>query len=236
MNAGAIEELLRDVPILLLDFDGPICSVFAGYPAAVVAQEVREFVTSRGAPLPDAALTTDDPLEVLRATEQTGDLVLTRESAAFLRERETSAVATAELTPGIEAVLAAAESTGRRVSVVSNNSNAAIDAFLELYGLSGSIHGTFGRQDWMFPHQMKPDPLLVQLALMGAHGVPALLVGDSVTDVYAAHAAQAHCIGYANKPHKVATLDAAGADAIITSMLELVPALTETPVLPNSPL
>jgi len=34
--------------MFLLDFDGPICSIFAEYPAAAVAREVREFVSGQG--------------------------------------------------------------------------------------------------------------------------------------------------------------------------------------------
>lgn len=223
-----LEDVLRDVRILLLGFDGPICSIFAGYPAAVVAQELREFVTGQGAPLSTAAMNSDDPLEVLRATEQTGDLVLTRETAAFLRERETIAATTATLTPGIQDVLWAAKATGRIIAVVSNYSSDAVDRFLELHGLA--VGAAFGREDWMFPHNMKPDPLLVQKALIGARGVPAVLVGDSTTDVQAAHAAGARSIGYANKPGKVTQLEAVGANAVVTSMYALVPALVATAV------
>ncbi|MEU8335545.1 HAD family hydrolase [Micromonospora tulbaghiae] len=172
---------------------------------------------------------TDDPLEVLRATEQTGDLGLTRQTAALLRERETIAATTATLTPGIQEVLAAAKATGRTIAVVTNNSSEAAVTFLELHGFVSAVKAIFGRQDWMFPHQMKPHPRLVQMALMGAHGARAVLVGDSTTDVQAAHAAQARCIGYANKPDKAAQLRAVGADAVIASMHDLAAALTETP-------
>lgn len=49
------------------------------------------------------------------------------------------------------------------------------------------------------------------------------LVGDSTTDVEAAHAICAATIAYANKPGKTERL--AGADAVITSMAELLDAL-----------
>jgi phosphoglycolate phosphatase-like HAD superfamily hydrolase len=233
VSRRSAQNVLRGVEILLLDFDGPICSIFAGYPAATVAQELREYVVGQGAQLADAAMWTDDPLEVLRATEHTGDLVLTRQAAALLRQCETIAATSATLTPGIREVLSAAKASGRIVAVVTNNADDAADAFLRLHGLASAVEATLGRQDWMFPHQMKPDPLLVQMALMGAHGTPAVLVGDSITDVQAAHAAGARCIGYANKPGKVAQLQDVGADAVIMSMYELAAALTETPVLPN---
>ena len=56
-------ERTRD---LLLDFDGPICSVFAGLPAPSVAARLRELLGSNGKPLPEAMAREDDPIEVLR--------------------------------------------------------------------------------------------------------------------------------------------------------------------------
>jgi phosphoglycolate phosphatase-like HAD superfamily hydrolase len=50
----------------------------------------------------------------------------------------------------------------------------------------------------------------------------AVLIGDSITDVQAALHAAARCIGYANRPEKVASLANAGADALITTMQSLV--------------
>lgn len=232
MSDDAVRGVLSGTPILLLGFDGPICSVFSGYPARTVADEVPRFVVGQGAPLPAAAMATDDPLEVLAATEQTGDLILTRETAAFLRERETIAAATAELTPGITEVLAEAMRTDRMIVVVSENADSAVHTVLERHGLTAAVDGVIGRHDWMFPHQLTPDPFLVQLALMGTRDTPAVLVGDSVAAVQAAHAAGVLAIGYANTSGNRATLAAAGADAVIDTMTELATALRETPAPP----
>lgn len=233
MTDDVVRRVLSGTQILLLDFDGPICSVFSGYPARTVAQEVRQFVIGQGAPLSASAMATDDPLEVLRATEQTRDLVLTRETAAFLRERETIAAGTAELTPGITEVLEEAMRTDRTVVVVTENAGSTVDVVLERHGLTAAVEGVVGRHDWMFPHQLKPDPFLVQLALMGWRDVPAVLVGDSVTDVQAAHAAGVLAIGYASTPSDRTTLAAAGAEAVVGTMTELAAALCETPVPPR---
>ena len=39
---------------LLLDFDGPICNLFAGLPAPTVAAQLRELLDLNGKPLPEA--------------------------------------------------------------------------------------------------------------------------------------------------------------------------------------
>lgn len=54
-------------------------------------------------------------------------------------------------------------------------------------------------------------------------------VPDSATDVLAGHAAGPGVIGYANKPGKDQRLRDAGADAIITAMGDLAPALRLMP-------
>lgn len=45
-------EILRRTRALLIDFDGPICSVFAYYSAAAVADGLRRVVAAHGAELP----------------------------------------------------------------------------------------------------------------------------------------------------------------------------------------
>jgi hypothetical protein len=86
---------VRDRSIVLLDFDGPVCSVFAGYPAPTVARELRQ-LTGLGLIDKDGG----DPLRVLlRATHEAPADVARAPSEAF-RDKETAAIETATLTPG----------------------------------------------------------------------------------------------------------------------------------------
>ena len=39
MTADRLMSLLRENRILVVDFDGPVCSVFAGLPAATIAEQ-----------------------------------------------------------------------------------------------------------------------------------------------------------------------------------------------------
>ncbi|WP_269859523.1 HAD family hydrolase [Streptomyces sp. RPT161] len=74
---------------------------------------------------------------------------------------------------------------------------------------------------------MKPDPYSVHRAVraLGKRADECVLIGDSVTDVEAAHAAGVKAIGFANKSHKPEALRAAGADAITSSMGAVAEAL-----------
>ena len=51
---------------LLLDFDGPVCGIFAGYPAPRVARELIAALRAAGVDVPDATAEQTDPIEVLR--------------------------------------------------------------------------------------------------------------------------------------------------------------------------
>lgn len=51
---------------ILLDFDGPVCSVFAGYRAPVIARVLRGHLSSHDVPLSSRLRLKDDPLALLR--------------------------------------------------------------------------------------------------------------------------------------------------------------------------
>ena len=66
MTAWTIEQIIQGTRHLLLDFDGPVCSILAGIGAENVARQLRDTLTTAGFVLPGAALHTNDPLEVFR--------------------------------------------------------------------------------------------------------------------------------------------------------------------------
>jgi HAD superfamily hydrolase (TIGR01509 family) len=222
VDLGNIIGRTRD---LLLDFDGPICSIFAGLPAPVVAARLRELLGSDGQPLPDAVAADDDPIEVFRFTSGLDADTAARVEAA-LRDAERTATATAAPTSGAREVLLGCQQTGRRVAIISNNSQTAVETYLQAQGLAAHVDVIVGRTD-PDPHLLKPHPHLVLRALDALGGDPARssFVGDSTSDVLSAKAAGTHSVGYANKPGKVERLRGAGADVIVTSMAELHAAL-----------
>ncbi|MFF3762014.1 HAD family hydrolase [Streptomyces sp. NPDC002185] len=145
-----------------------------------------------------------------------------------LTAAEVRAVALAgQPTPGAAAALQAARSAGRGVAVVSNNSTECVRVSLELHGLEEDVTKIVGRPSEQ-PHLMKPNPfpLITTAEQMHIDVTSCTLIGDSLTDIQAAHAAGATVIGYANKPHKADQFTEAQADVITEDMQAIADALT----------
>lgn len=220
-----LAEVLRPARAVLFDFDGPICSVFAGSPAPDIARQLHGQLAEIGVELP----ATDDPLDVLRLAAVFGhDVVLRVEE--LLTAAEIAAVHSAAPTPGGEASIRACMASGRLVAVVSNNSAAAVIAYLGQHAISPPSADLVVGREYAQPHLMKPhpSPILSVLALLDVTADAAVLVGDTVTDIQAADAAGVACIGYANKPGKREQLDAAAA-AVIDDMQVLADQLAALP-------
>nr|WP_065958819.1 HAD family hydrolase [Streptomyces sparsogenes] len=227
MNADALAEVLGASDAVLFDFDGPICDVFRGLPAPGVADELAALLIARVPALEARARATDDPMEIHRLSpEGGGDALKVVETA--LTEAEVAAVSLAGLpVDGSVQALHAARESGRRVAVVSNNSGECVRRYLFLHGLLEVVDEVIGRPH-LRPDLMKPSPhpLLTAASSLDVAPDRTVLVGDSVTDIEAARAAQARSIGFANKPGKRASLTEAGADAVVLDMRSIASALT----------
>jgi phosphoglycolate phosphatase len=139
---------------------------------------------------------------------------------------EVAGVKSAQPAAGLRDLLHALTQSGRKVTVVSNNSAAAVNAFLDAEGLGDYFHGVVARVD-PDPSLLKPNPhlLLQAAAALGAPPASCALLGDSVTDVEAARRGGAGSIAFANKSDKRDPLSAAGPDALISSLRDVVTAL-----------
>jgi phosphoglycolate phosphatase len=211
-----LAAIFAPVRHVLLDFDGPVCSIFAGFPAADFARRLAELLTGPEGPPPGHDLT--DPLAMLRHIADTRpELVPAADEA--LAQMEVEAVAKAQPTEGAVQFLEACAATGRQVWLVSNNATAALDRYVDMHQLKPLVAGCFGRVPGQ-PKSMKPSPELLLATLRAAHAEPAdcIFIGDAVRDVEAAHAAGMSAIGYANKPGKVEALAEAGAVSVVTTM------------------
>jgi HAD superfamily hydrolase (TIGR01509 family) len=216
------DELVAKAGGVLLDFDGPVCSIFAGYPAPEVAELMRRVLRANGGVADGGVLTEADPLEVLEYVAANNvDLLDTVEEALCAAELE--AAASAEPTPDADKVIRHIAQMRIPLVVVSNNSAPAIEAYLRARDLSRFVDGVVGRS-FAHPERMKPNPWPIFQAaqLVGVPVDQCILIGDSDTDVAAALAAGARCIGVANRPAKETTLPAAGAVATVTRMEDLL--------------
>lgn len=117
-----------------------------------------------------------------------------------LTDLEVEAAANARLTPGAADLIRRSREENKSVAAASNNSVAAITAFLEAHGLLTAVDLISARMD-PDPGLMKPSPYLVRQALdqLGADAALSLLIGDSVTDMQASKSAGITTVGYANK-------------------------------------
>jgi phosphoglycolate phosphatase len=144
-----------------------------------------------------------------------------------LRAAEIDATRTAAPTPHAADVVHAWRNAGRPLGVVSNNSRAAVLAYLDDHALDPDVVAARVSAD---PRKLKPSPYLVTeaIALLSADPSASALIGDSVTDVAAAQRAGISCIGLANKPGKPEALTGAGADVVIDDMRAILRAAAFT--------
>ncbi|MEV6285529.1 HAD-IA family hydrolase [Kribbella sp. NPDC051770] len=220
MTVEDLSHVLSAAKVVLFDFDGPICSVFDGYPAPRITEELRQLAGIVRDDLVDALAKASSPHDLLLATAD--DQVLARRIEEALQDAEMRAVESALPTPGAADCLAACRRTARKAAIVSNNYAGSVRSYLARAGLADLIMHVEGR-DPGNPNLMKPSPHLIEKAAQALDVAAAdcVFIGDQTSDMEAGRAAGARTVGYANKPGKADALAAAGADVIVETMTEL---------------
>jgi phosphoglycolate phosphatase len=229
-DAASLGAIVARTRWLLLDFDGPICSIYAGLTDATVAAQLRKLIPGE---LPEEIANTADPIEVFCYSATVSDELAARVEAE-MADLEVAAVPTADPTPYVHQVIASARESGRIIGVVSNNGPRAVNAYLDRHGLSEGIRLVVARTSHD-PALLKPSPHLINEAIRGLDADPTAttLVGDSFTDIEAAHSAGVASIGYANRPGKRERMTELRAGAVITSMADLTLSLRAHPINPR---
>jgi phosphoglycolate phosphatase len=218
MSAAVV---LSQAHALLLDFDGPVCSIFAGIPAPIVAGQLRQVLADGGhSDLPGSVEKSEDPFDVLRYATTLGDEEASYVESAFTAH-EVEAVASAVPTDGTHDLIRSWVNSGRPIAVVSNNSTAAVSAYLDLYNIRSFV-GVISARTGPDISKLKPSPFLIRRAItdLKVDSRACVLIGDSQTDIIAARAAAVWSIGYANKPGKLEKLSSA--DAITQTMKGMI--------------
>ncbi|MET8942472.1 HAD family hydrolase [Streptomyces sp. NPDC004542] len=225
-SAQDVRELITRARVVLWDFDGPVCRLFARHKAERVAAELVEWLEGRGLHglLTRSERESVDPHGVLNAVGRRhpeSDLVTELEER--LTHEELRAADSAWPTPWADPLIRTWTAVGSRLAITTNNSPRAVRAYLAGRGLLGCFAPhVYGRsQDLSL---LKPDPHCLVRALNSTGTTPsdALMIGDSPSDLAAACRAGVPFLGYAHGEAKVKPLRAAGAKAVVGSLEPLL--------------
>ncbi len=213
--------MFESIHAVLVDFDGPVCSVFAGCPAPTITEQMLTLVNGVPRRLVDQLHRATGPHELLALAAHLAPR-LTDALEFHLQTAETHAVATATPTKGAHDFMYACRQAGYRVAMVSNNTSQCITRYLEHHHLTDLVAHVQGR-DPHDPHLMKPHPhlLITTLNQLGLKPSQAVMIGDQPSDITAAHSAGVGGIGFARTAERHARLVEAEADYVIDAWEEL---------------
>ena len=130
--------------------------------------------------------------------------------------------------PGARAFLEMLKTRGHPMVLGSSSNQQDLDVYLDLLGARDLVEAWTVSDD---VERTKPNPDLIKAALAKL-GDPddAVMVGDSVYDVEAAHAAKLPVIGLLTGGFGAQELRDAGAECVFEDLLELLGKLDETPL------
>ncbi len=222
----ALRTLIERARVVLWDFDGPICRLFAGHSAERVAGDLVSWLEGRGLHglLTDAERASLDPQVVLRAVDRRhpgSDLAAELEER--LTQEELRAASSAMPTAYADPLIRTWTAVGSRPAITTNNSPRAARAYLESRGLADCFAPhLYGRTREL--RHLKPDPHCLNRALnaMGAAPGDALMIGDTPSDHRAAERAGVPFLGYARTEDKAKELRAAGAGTVVGTLETLL--------------
>ncbi|MFF1723388.1 HAD family hydrolase [Streptomyces sviceus] len=231
-ETARLASLVASARYVLWDMDGPICRLFAGYPAHQIAGELVAKIDQlgMGGLLTEEERSGNDPQDALRGVHERhrgSDLVLELET--WLTRRELTAVATAMPTPYVDPLIRTWSSCGVRFAITTNNAAVAASAYVESRQLTDCFPYVYGRTPNL--DLMKPNPHCLEQAIKAMGAVPAatLMIGDTPTDFQAARQAGVTFLGYARNEYKEQVLKEAGAEVMVDSMKVVLDTLRSLP-------
>ena len=216
---AALDDILRQARHMLLDFDGPVCDLWAGHPAALAADQLRKLLTDQHIQLPGTIAATADPIAVLSyAATISADLAATAETD--LTDLELSAVSTAQPAGYANDVITSAHASGRTVTVISLNSERAVTAYLARNSLDSQVGLVVARTT----HEPDPVADLIDHVITALQANPAacMLVTSSPAIIEAANATRIRTIAYAPTRSDHERLADTQASTAISTLADLV--------------
>ncbi|MET9392059.1 SAV_2336 N-terminal domain-related protein, partial [Streptomyces sp. NPDC006624] len=213
-----LSGLLGEAESVLLGFDGPMARLFSANSAREAVRDLLAVVAAhrdaRDVPAAADPETFTHPLEVLRAFAR--DRLLGPLLRDRLDELELRAVPDAPTTHHSVPLVRALHEAGRRVSVVSDASAAAVRGYLAPYGLPlARVEGRAADLALLTPH---PDCLLRAMDGAGGGTATGVLVGSTVAELTAAQQAGLRFVGLARNTTAERQLREAGCATTVTSL------------------
>jgi phosphoglycolate phosphatase len=147
-----------------------------------------------------------------------------REAMDIIEDFEMQTCPHAAPFPGVMETLVQLAARGYRVGIITRNGRKGVGAITSRYPLHHEV--LFTRED---VSQVKPHPehLLTAIRALRLETPHVLMVGDHPTDVMCARAAGVLSAGVSKDPLRVADLNRAGADFLISCVNELLPLLRD---------
>jgi len=217
-----LRALIARARVVLWDFDGPICRLFAGHTAQRVAQDLIGWLEGQGLHglMTEAEREALDPQTVLHAVAHRhpgSDLVAELEER--LTQEELRAVPSAMPTPYADPLIRTWTAVGARLAITTNNSPLTVLAYLNSRSLTSCFNPhVYGREQGLQHLKSDPHYLTRALTALGAAGSAALMVGDTPSDLHAAEQAGVPFLGYARNAEKEKQLTDAGAQLVVNSL------------------
>ncbi|MFI9604237.1 HAD family hydrolase [Streptomyces sp. NPDC052043] len=217
-----LRNLITGARVVLWDFDGPICRLFAGHSAERVATKLVRWLEDRGLHglLTGSERQLLDPHVVLRAVDHRhpgSDLVTELEER--LTQEERRAADSARPTPYADPLIRTWKALGARLAITTNNSPLAAREYLARRDLDDCFAPhVYGRTQDL--SHLKPDPHCLNRALTatGVSPARALMIGDTPSDHEASLRAGVPFLGYARNARKEKLLREAGATVVVESL------------------
>ncbi|HVM27719.1 MAG TPA: HAD family hydrolase [Mycobacteriales bacterium] len=132
---------------------------------------------------------------------------------------------------GVPELIRTCAERGMKVVYCTSGSPEDVEDFREKIGCDDVVEAVVNSAD---VDNSKPEPDIVRAALdaVGVEADRAVMLGDTVFDVRAAHAAGVTCIGLVCGGISEQELEEAGADAVYGNVSELLQELDDSPVAP----
>ena len=208
-------------PALIFDLDGTLADTSPDLLGATNA-----VLAARGRPLLDLAhlrhlVGFGARALIHQAMEASGTAVTEEEMPAlveiFLAHYRAHIADGTRLFPHVAETLDTLKAQGARLGVLTNKPQELTDPLLPLLGLDGLFAAVYGAGRKPYT---KPDPRIFHDVVTDLGGGPAVMIGDSITDLNTARAAGAPCIlmSYGFTPVPACEL---GADRVLDDFAQL---------------